>query len=102
MGLKASLSKQFARAAMVELKIRSSQPVSVQLKQLNDIVKTAAKTAFGKDHGLRDGMSGNIASLQAAIAQSQSAEGIDVNLLNQARNNYQLKVASCLEIPGRV
>ena len=57
MGLKASLSKQFARAAMVELKIRSSQPVAVQLKQLNDIIKTAAKTSFGVDHGLRDGMS---------------------------------------------
>jgi hypothetical protein len=65
MGLKASLSKQFARAAMVELKIRSSQPVSVQLKQLNDIVKTAAKTAFGKDHGLRDGMS--LESFQRAV-----------------------------------
>ena len=65
MGLKASLSKQFARAAMVELTIRSSQPVSVQLKQLNDIVKTAAKTAFGKDHGLRDGMS--LESFQRAV-----------------------------------
>ncbi len=42
---------------MVELNIRSSQPASVQLKQLNDIIKTAAKTSFGKDHGLRDGMS---------------------------------------------
>ena len=42
---------------MVELKIRSSQPVAVQLKQLNDIIKTAAKTSFGVDHGLRDGMS---------------------------------------------
>ena len=50
---------------MVELTIRSSQPVSVQLKQLNDIVKTAAKTAFGKDHGLRDGMS--LESFQRAV-----------------------------------
>ena len=37
---------------MVELKIRSSQPVAVQLKQLNDIIKTAAKTSFGdRDFG---------------------------------------------------
>ncbi|PCJ81720.1 MAG: hypothetical protein COA49_04210 [Bacteroidetes bacterium] len=56
MGLKASLSKPFARAAMVELKMKSANPVAAQLKQLNEIVKTAAKTAFGKDHGLKDGM----------------------------------------------
>ena len=56
MGLKASLSKPFARAAMVELKMKSANPVASQLKQLNEIVKTGAKTSFGKDHGLKDGM----------------------------------------------
>jgi len=57
MGLKASLSKPFARAAMVELRMRTSQPGVAQVKQLNEILKSAEKTAFGKDHNLREGMS---------------------------------------------
>jgi hypothetical protein len=57
MGLKASLSKPFARAAMVELKMRTAQPGVAQIKQLNEILKTAEKTKFGKDHNLREGMS---------------------------------------------
>ena len=57
MGLKASLSKPFAKAAMVELRMRSAQPGVAQLKQLNEILKSAEKTAFGKDHNLREGMS---------------------------------------------
>ena len=65
MGLKASLSKPFARAAMVELRTKSAQPANAQLKQLNEIVKTAEKTSFGKDHGLRDGMS--IEAYQRAV-----------------------------------
>ena len=65
MGLKASLSKPFARAAMVELRTKSAQPANAQLKQLNEIVKTAENTSFGKDHGLRDGMS--IEAYQRAV-----------------------------------
>ena len=65
MGLKASLSKPFARAAMVELRTKSAQPANAQLKQLNEIVKTAEKTSFGNDHGLRDGMS--IEAYQRAV-----------------------------------
>ena len=57
MGLKASLSKPFARAAMVELRMRSAQPGVAQIKQLNEILKFAEKTSFGKDHNLREGMS---------------------------------------------
>ena len=57
MGLKASLSKPFARAAMVELRMRTSQPGVAQVKQLNEILKSAEKTVFGKDHNLREGMS---------------------------------------------
>lgn len=57
MGLKASLSKPFARAAMVELKMRTAQPGVAQIKQLNEILKSAENTAFGKDHNLREGMS---------------------------------------------
>lgn len=57
MGLKASLSKPFAKAAMVELRMRSAQPGVAQTKQLNEILKSAEKTAFGKDHNLREGMS---------------------------------------------
>ena len=57
MGLKASLSKPFARAAMVELRMRTAQPGVAQIKQLNEILKSAEKTAFGKDHNLREGMS---------------------------------------------
>ena len=40
MGLKASLSKPFARAAMVELRTKSAQPANAQLKQLNEIQKS--------------------------------------------------------------
>ncbi|MBM56164.1 MAG: hypothetical protein CMB32_06375 [Euryarchaeota archaeon] len=57
MGLKASLSKPFARAAMVELRMRTAQPGVAQIKQLNEILKFAEKTSFGKDHNLREGMS---------------------------------------------
>lgn len=57
MGLKASLSKPFAKAAMVELRMRSAQPGVAQVKQLNEIIKSAEKTAFGKDHNIREGMS---------------------------------------------
>lgn len=57
MGLKASLSKPFARAAMVELRMRTAQPGVAQIKQLNEILKSAEKTVFGKDHNLREGMS---------------------------------------------
>ncbi len=57
MGLKASLSKPFARAAMVELRMRSAQPGVAQIKQLNEILKSSENTAFGKDHNLREGMS---------------------------------------------
>ena len=57
MGLKASLSKPFARAAMVELRMRTAQPGVAQIKQLNDILKSSENTAFGKDHNLREGMS---------------------------------------------
>ena len=57
MGLKASLSKPFARAAMVELRMRTSQPGVAQIKQLNEILKSAEKTSFGKDHNLKEGMS---------------------------------------------
>ena len=37
--------------------MRSAQPGVAQLKQLNEILKSAEKTAFGKDHNLREGMS---------------------------------------------
>ncbi len=57
MGLKASLSKPFARAAMVELRMRSAQPGVAQIKQLNEILKSSENTCFGKDHNLREGMS---------------------------------------------
>lgn len=42
---------------MVELRMRSAQPGVAQVKQLNEILKSAEKTAFGKDHNLREGMS---------------------------------------------
>ncbi|MBM71169.1 MAG: hypothetical protein CL847_00095 [Crocinitomicaceae bacterium] len=65
MGLKASLSKPFARAAMVELRMRTAQPGVAQIKQLNEILKSSENTAFGKDHNLREGMS--LASFQKNI-----------------------------------
>ena len=48
MGLKASLSKPFARAAMVELRMRTSQPGVAQVKQLNEILKSAEKQHSGR------------------------------------------------------
>ena len=65
MGLKASLSKPFARAAMVELRMRTAQPGVAQIKQLNEILKSSENTAFGKDHNLREGMS--LASFQKNV-----------------------------------
>ena len=67
MGLKASLSKPFARAAMVELRMRSAQPGVAQIKQLNEILKFAEKTSFGKDHNLREGMSFDDSIFKAGI-----------------------------------
>ena len=48
MGLKASLSKPFARAAMVELRMRSAQPGVAQIKQLNEILKSSENTCEDK------------------------------------------------------
>jgi hypothetical protein len=42
---------------MVELRMKTAQPGVAQIKQLNEILKSAEKTAFGKDHNLREGMS---------------------------------------------
>ena len=84
MGLKASLSKPFARAAMVELRTKSAQPANAQLKQLNEIVKTAEKTLFGKDHGLRDGMSIEEVAKKRETSVGEGRKGEIANVLEHS------------------
>ena len=78
MGLKASLSKPFARAAMVELRMRSAQPGVAQIKQLNEILKFAEKTSFGKDHNLREGMS--LESFQSMFSKHNNLSNLIMHL----------------------
>jgi len=50
MGLKASLSKVYAAVNAKKIGRWRKDAVSIQKKVLNELIKTASKTAFGKDH----------------------------------------------------
>ena len=51
MGLKASLSKPFAKLAVNKVKKWSEKPLETQEAVLLELVTSARNTAFGKDHG---------------------------------------------------
>jgi len=51
MGIKAALSKPFANFIAKGIKKWSSNPIAIQQKVLDNLLKKAQNTAFGKDHG---------------------------------------------------
>lgn len=54
MGLKASLSKPFAKLAVNKVKKWSEKPLETQEAVLLELVTSARNTAFGKDHGFEN------------------------------------------------
>jgi|SRR5690554_695287 len=54
MGVKASLSKPFANFIALKNKLWSKRPVETQQKVFEQLIATAQKTAFGKDHNFKD------------------------------------------------
>jgi len=54
MGLKASLSKPFARLAVKKVKQWSEKPLETQQNVFLSLIATAQNTAFGKDHGFEN------------------------------------------------
>ena len=54
MGLKASLSKPFAKLAVKKVKKWSEKPLETQKAVLLELVASARSTAFGKDHGFEN------------------------------------------------
>lgn len=54
MGLKASLSKPFAKLAVKKVKKWSEKPLETQEKVLLSLIAAARNTAFGKDHGFQN------------------------------------------------
>ena len=51
MGVKAALSKPFARFITKGIKKWSSNPIRTQQKVFDNLINKAKNTAFGKDHG---------------------------------------------------
>jgi hypothetical protein len=54
MGLKASLSKPFAKMAVKKVKKWSENPLETQRKVFLSLIAAARNTAFGKDHGFEN------------------------------------------------
>ncbi len=54
MGLKASLSKPFAKLAVKKVKKWAAKPLETQEKVLLSLIAAARNTAFGKDHGFQN------------------------------------------------
>lgn len=54
MGLKAGLSKPFAKIAVKKTKKWSSKPIETQQKVFLSLLAAARNTAFGKDHGFEN------------------------------------------------
>lgn len=54
MGLKASLSKPFAKMAVKKVKKWSENPLETQHKVFLSLIAAARNTAFGKDHGFEN------------------------------------------------
>ena len=65
MGWKAALSLPLARWAMRRLRKDVAQPGDAQREVLASLLARGARTAFGRDHGLRAGMS--VAEYQARV-----------------------------------
>ena len=65
MGWKATLSLPLARWAMRRLRKSVSDPVIAQRDVLSALLAKGKATAFGRDHGLKDGLS--VAEFQARV-----------------------------------
>ena len=65
MGWKAALSLPLARWAMRRLRKDVAQPGDAQREVLASLLARGARTTFGRDHGLREGMS--VAEFQARV-----------------------------------
>ena len=50
MGIKAALSKPFAKYIAKKIKTWSAKPLESQQKVFEELLQGAKKTAFGKDH----------------------------------------------------
>lgn len=54
MSLKSFAAKIFAKIVVAKINSWANNPVETQEKVFNDLIKNAAETSFGKDHGFKD------------------------------------------------
>lgn len=57
MGIKSGIAKMWAKRRVKKIYHHARRPVASQNDTLNELIRQGAKTAFGKDHGLKPGMS---------------------------------------------